>query len=276
VRKLRLNALTVQGAVDPGLRERVARARRLLSWAFGWLPGAVVVACAGMAVVAAVGRQRVGWWLVLPVVGALVPFVIGKVTRVDPPRWPHTTFLTAAGQLVFGAIPAYGIAAGTANAAALPLFLLAWANVIAGIPVCRAAYRALMLPLAPALGSLPLDLRFGVRVAIEQADTITTGVTVGLTHVVAHARRHVPNSQGNPAEIAVPLGHITAVRPVVLDAIRPWLSLSDGTRLLATPGPAVALRTPTGEFLVPTDDAGQLAEIIRRRCALASPRRWPL
>lgn len=128
----------------------------------------------------------------------------------------------------------------------------------------------------PALGSLPLDLRFGVRVAIERADTVTTGVTVGLTHVVAHARRHVPNSRGNLAENAVPLGNITAVRPVVLDAMRPWLSLSDGTRLPATPGPAVALRTPTGEFLVPTDDAGQLAEIIRRRCALASPRRWPL
>jgi hypothetical protein len=54
--------------------------------------------------------------------------------------------VTAAGQLVFGAIPAYGLPAGTAGAAALPLFLLAWANVITGIPVCRAAYRTLMLP----------------------------------------------------------------------------------------------------------------------------------
>ncbi|OLF07542.1 hypothetical protein BLA60_26845 [Actinophytocola xinjiangensis] len=246
-------------------------ARARLAWAFTWLPGAVVLACAGMVALAAL--DDFAWWQVLPVIGALVPFLACQAANPPPPRWPHTAFLTAAGQLLLGAIPAYGVAAATAAGPALPLFLIAWIGLIASIPLARGALKALMSPLTPDLGATPLTLRFGVRTAIERADTITTGVTLGLTHLVAHARRHAAYSRGNPTEIAVPLGEILGVRPVVLPAMLPWLSLSDGTRLLATAGPAVELATRSGEFLIPTDDAALLTELIARRCAFAGQTR---
>lgn len=257
--------MRVPAGLPPTLRERFVAARSRLAWAFTWLPGAVVVACAAMALVAAVGRERFDWWLVLPVVGALLPFVACQVARVEPPRWPRTAFLTSAGQLLLGAIPSYGMAAATASVPALPLFLLAWASLIAAVPVARGAYLRLMTPLTPELGSTPLELRFGVRTAVERADTITTGVTVGLTHVVAHARRHAGYTFGSPNQVTVPLREIVGVHVVAVPTTRPWLSLADGTRLLATPGPAVELRTPAGGFVIPTDDAPLLAGLISRR-----------
>lgn len=261
----------VPDGLSPALRARLAGSRARLAWAFTWLPGAVVLACAAMVIIAAVEQAEFEWWLVLPVLGALLPFVICQVARVEPPRWPHTAFLTAAGQLLLGGIPAYGMAAAAgASGPALPLFLLAWGSLIAALPVARSAYSRLMTPPTPELGALPLELRFGVRTAIERADTITTGLTVGLTHVVAHARRHVPYSSGNPNQVAISLRELVDVRPTTLPAMRHWLSLADGTPLLATPGPAVELRTRTGEFVVPTDDAALLAELIRTRCSALS------
>lgn len=259
--------MRVPAGASPALRARLDGVRSRLAWTFTVMPAAVVVACAAMVAIAAATQGRFDWWLALPVAGALVPFVVSQVAHVEPPRWPHTAFLTAAGQLLLGAVPAYGMAAATASGPALPLFLLAWASLIAAIPLARGAYVRLLTPPTPELGVLPLELRFGVRTAIERADSITTGVTVGRTHVVAHARRHVPYSRGNPTQVAVALAEITGVRVVALPAMVPWLSLTDGTRLLARPGPAVELTTRGGRFAVPTDDAAMLAELIGRRCS---------
>lgn len=259
-----LNSLTIPSPLDPVLRERVGRARTRLSIAFTLLPGAVVLACVGMVIAAAVGGGF-RWWLLIPVVGSAVPFVVLQVGRFEPPAWPVAAFFASAGQVIFGGIPGYGFAAETAEQIALPLFLIPWLNVFASVPLSASAYKILMLPLIPELGSLPVELRLGARVAMAHSDSITTGVTVTMTDVIAHARRHVPNSTGSPNQITVPLREISAVDLVLLDAFQPWLALADGTMLATTPGPAVALRTRTGVFVIPSDDAHKIAEIVHRR-----------
>lgn len=260
-----LNSLTIPGPLDPVLRDRVRRARTRLFLAFTALPGAVVLACVGMVIAAAVGEGGFRWWLLIPVVGSLIPFVILQVGRFQPPAWPVAAFFAAAGQVVFGAIPGYGFAAETAEHLALPLFALAWVNVFVSVPLSASAYKILLLPLIPELGSLPVELRLGARVAMSHADSITTGVTITTADVVAHARRHVPNSTGSPNQITVPLREISAVELVLLDDFQPWLALADGTMLATTPGPAVALRTRSGTFVIPSDDAHKIAEIVHRR-----------
>ncbi|PWW61843.1 hypothetical protein [Actinokineospora spheciospongiae] len=245
--------------VEPGLAVRWRRSRALLAAAFGWVPGAVVLACVAMALV---GDRPVGWWSVLPVVGALVPAVVPLAVRVDPPSWAKVAWLGAAGSLVLGAFPAYGVAGGVA---ALPFFLVAWVALPTGFLLGRGAYRALMLPLVAELGSTDLEVRVGVRIAVEHADLITAGATVGRTHLVLHARRHVPNSAGSPAEVAVPWGGVLGVHVELLAQLRPWLSLADGTPLLARPGPVVVVRTARGAVLIPSDDARQVAGIVDRR-----------
>lgn len=201
-------------------------------------------------------------WSAVAVFGAAIPLIWAVAGKFEPPTWGKTALLVGAGQLILGAIPAYGLSASSAT---LPLFLLAWVSLFAGLPLATSAYRTLTLPLVAELGSIALELRFGVRVSISHADTITCGVTVGATHVVGHARRHAPYSAGSPAQVAVPLAAIQDVRVVLLSTPQPWLALADGTALHTTPGPAVAVRTPMGEFVIPTDDASVLAEIVRRR-----------
>ncbi|MBC6449110.1 hypothetical protein [Actinokineospora xionganensis] len=224
-----------------------------------------MLACAGMVIAAAVGAGGFQWWLLIPVVGSLIPFVVLQVGRFQPPAWPVAAFFAAAGQVVFGAIPGYGFAAETAERLALPLFALAWVNVFVSVPLSASAYKILLLPLIPELGSLPVELRLGARVAMGHADSITTGVTITTADVIAHARRHVPNSTGSPNQITVPLREISAVELVLLDDFQPWLALADGTMLATTAGPAVALRTRSGTFVIPSDDAHKIAEIVHRR-----------
>ncbi|MCG8916704.1 hypothetical protein L6E12_12970 [Actinokineospora sp. PR83] len=253
-----MRSLSARG-VEPGLAARWRRSRALLAGAFGWVPGAVVLACAAMALV---GDRPVGWWSALPVLGALVPAVVLPAARVDPPSWAKVAWLGSAGQLVLGAIPAYGVAGGVA---ALPFFLVAWAALPTAFLVGRSAYRTMMLPLVAELGSTDLELRVGVRIAVERADLITAGATVGRTHLVLHARRHAPNSAGSPARVAVPWVEVLGVHVELLAQLQPWLSLADGTPLLARPGPVVVVRTARGAVLIPSDDAQAVVGIVDRR-----------
>jgi hypothetical protein len=259
-----VRSLPVVTVVDPALGRRWRSARVRLGLALGGLPGLVAVLCAGMVVIGG----RFEWWAALPVLGALVPVVVGVFVAVSPPRWVGAVVGLGAGQFVLGVLPSYAVGGGEG---VVPLlFGLFWLLLVAGIGLAHSAYRTLGTPLIPALGDTPLEIRAGARYAVLEADSIVLGVTVGRQHLTVHARRHAPLGRGlTQGQMSIPLTAIRAVRVVLLQASGPWFALSDGTRLLTTPGPAVAVEGPRGDLLIPTDDATALAELLHRRVRFA-------
>ncbi|MFC5290707.1 hypothetical protein ACFPM7_26945 [Actinokineospora guangxiensis] len=256
-----LPAVTV---VDPALGQRWRRARVRLGWALIGLPGFVAVLCAGM--VAVGGRFE--WWVGLPVLGALGPVVVGGLVAVSPPRWVGAVVALGAGQFLLGVLPSYAVGGG--DGVVPLLFGLFWVVFAVGIGLAHSAYRTLGTPLIPALGDTPLEIRVGARYAVRTADSIVLGVTVGGQHLTVHARRHAPLGRGlTQGQMSIPLTAVRAVRVVLLHSSGPWFTLSDGTDLLTTPGPAVAVEGPHGDLLIPTDDATVLAELLHRRVRFA-------
>lgn len=259
-----MRSLPVVEVSDPTLRQRWQAARTRLGLALVGLPGLVVVLCAGMVV----SRGGFEWWAALPVLGALVPASVGVFLAVSPPRWVAAVLGIGAGQFVLGVLPAYAVAGG--EGVAPLLFGLFWGVFPAGIGLAHGAYRKLGAPLIPALGDTPLEIRVGARYAVLKADSIVLGVTVGSQHLIVHARRHAPLGRGlTQGQMSVPLRAVRTVRVVALQGSGPWFALSDGTQLLTTPGPAVAVEGPRGDLLIPTDDAVVLAELLGRRVRFA-------
>jgi hypothetical protein len=252
-----LPAVTV---TDPFLRARLRGARVRLGLALLGFPGLAVLLCAGM-----VASGRWSAWAGLPVLGALAPALVGGLVTIAPPRWMVAVFGIGAAQFVFGVLPSYAMAGGTSVAAVL--FGVFWPAYVVGIGL---AYSSLGRPLIPALGDIGLEIRLGARYAVLRPDRIILGVTVGREHLAVYARRHGPLVRGlSEGGFSVPLRAVRGVRVVLLGESAPWFALSDGTPLLTTPGPAVAVAGPHGDLLVPTDEAAALAELVDRRVRFA-------
>ncbi|GAB3478328.1 hypothetical protein FB471_5556 [Amycolatopsis cihanbeyliensis] len=254
------------------LRPRWARARSYLVAGLVVCPLMFVLTCLSMMSIAVAGRG-VSWWLVLPVVGAALPaaIVLGSLRSLlyEPPRWGRAAFLTGGCQLLLGGIPGVGMAmnAGTALATtgASAVFLLQLALLVLGFVFAHRANRVLLSPPCPELGATPFTVAFRARIA--DLGLMSGSAVVAEDRVEWSARRH--KGRGGPtAHGSLTFARLRGARPTVLpDTGRwiPWLRLSDGSTVHASPGPAVLLASDTGEWMLPVTDAEQFVQLLHWR-----------
>ncbi|XVV01256.1 hypothetical protein ACQPW3_28085 [Actinosynnema sp. CA-248983] len=259
--------------VDRLLRPRWHRARTRLLWSTVVFPFPVVAICLVFLGLAAGARG----WAALPVLGAAVP-AVAAAFRVrgrgltDPPSWLRTAFLVAGCQLLLGVIPGYGIAANTASgpgaAVAGGLFALAWVCAGGSCVAAHRAHRTLLTPLVPELGATGFRLAVPARIVVTTPVLVSASVAIGVDGVEWSARFHKGRSSGPRVDFAVPFARLHDVVAVTLPpepALRPWVTLPDGTVLYAQPGPALLLRTDSGEWMVPVHDAALTRELLLSR-----------
>lgn len=267
--------LSFDPSAESQLRQRWSRSLRQVTRFSLVLPASIVLSCHAIAVVAVlIGAP---WPVVVsPVVSALPAVVLRRwfrqQTPLDPGSWLSAAFLTAAAQLVVGAIPTYGIAISSATGASRGvvtlLFALCWVLATAMCLSAHRANRTLLEPLIPELGST--DVRLSLAARVQPGDGLESAhVVVERDRVEWSVRLHRQRGNGSRrAGISVPFGQLRQVTPATLPiepAARPWLTLADGTVLEAGPGPAILLDTLDGAWLIPVHDAGLVAEVVNRR-----------
>ncbi|GGS38148.1 hypothetical protein GCM10010171_36320 [Actinokineospora fastidiosa] len=193
-----------------------------------------------------------GGWLPLLAVPVLIAVVgVGwfRAIRFRPRRWP----LRAA---VLGA--AAGIAAG---APVLPWVVCPVAAVVLGAAgwwVADKARAVVLEPYTPELADSPVEVPWQARGAR------------GLELVVGTDRISLAGGRFKTVRPAVALSGVGSVEQVMVArrATLPVPGVGE-VRVTVTPGPAVRITVPPGEWIVPTDHGREIARLVARRKALA-------
>lgn len=264
---------TADARVDRVLRPRWHLARTRLLWSAVVLPFTVVAICLVFLTLATGARG----WAAVPVLGAAVPAAVGALRLrgrgvTDPPSWLPTAFLVAGCQLLFGVIPGFGIAVNTATGAAAgvayALFASAWPCAAGSCLAAHRAHRALLTPLVPELGATGFHLSVPARIAITAPAPVSASIAIDTDGVRWSARFHKGRASGPRVDFGVPFARLRDVAAVTLPptpALRPWVTLPDGTVLYAQPGPALLLRADSAEWMVPVHDAVLIRELLLSR-----------
>ncbi|OKI32016.1 hypothetical protein A6A25_26605 [Saccharothrix sp. CB00851] len=266
--------VTGLGAVS-ALQPRWVRTRALLRWSALVLPSTVAAVCAAFAVLAG------SWWAALPAVAATLvasggAWWLRRSGLTRPPSWLPSAFLVAGCQLLLGVIPSLGLAlsstSGGGQALTGALSTAALACAVASCVLAHRANRSLTTPVVPELGATGLTLALAVRFALATPDLASARLDVEEDRLTWSARLHRGRGAGPRAEHVV---RFTDLRDVVPTALPPrstpltWLRLPDGTALYAPPGPAVLVRTTSGDWMVPVHDA-----LLVRNLVLTRRDRW--
>lgn len=267
--------MTDFGAVST-LQPRWMRTRTLLWWSAVVLPSTVAAVCAAFALLAG------SWWTALPAI-ATTSVAAGGAWRLrrrgltQPPSWLPSAFLVAGGQTLLGVIPGLGLALSStsgdiAQALAGSLFAAALACAVASCVLAHRANRSLTTPLVPELGATGFTLALAVRFALTTPDLASARLDVEADRLTWSARLHRGRGAGPRAEHIVHFADLRDVAPTTLPP-RPtpltWLHLPDGTALHAPPGPAVLVRTTSGDWMIPVHDA-----LLVRNLVLTRKDRW--
>ncbi|SER98686.1 hypothetical protein [Actinokineospora terrae] len=193
----------------------------------------------------------VGGWLP----GLVVPAVLlglgawyFRSRRFRPRRWPVAgAVLGAAGGSYLGAISPW------LSPAAVLFGLGGWV-------VARRARESVLEPYTPELADSPVEVPWQARGA------------KGLELLVAHDRITLSGGRG-PFRLVRPMVALSGVGTVeqVMVARRATLPVPGvgELRVTVTPGPAVRITVPPGEWIVPTDHGREIARLVARRKELA-------
>lgn len=260
------------------LRPRWDRTRRHLAVSLA-MPVSVTVFCAGMLGLAATGLGAYPWPVLALLLAAAAPAAVYAGTLrgrgvLVPSDWPRTAFVVGGVQLLVAVIPCAGIA--TANASATgkvlagALFVLCWVCLAVSVVTARRALQALLSPLVPELGATRFTVPVGVRFALTAHELVSARLAIEPDRLVWMVRSHRGRGTGPGAGGVFPfaiLRQVTAVELPGTPDLHPWVTLPNGTTLYAQPGPALVLRTGSGQWMVPVHDAVALAALIdlRRR-----------
>jgi hypothetical protein len=265
--------------VEPVLQPRWSITRRHLMLSMA-MPGLVVVLCAVMLALTVGAPGGFPGWASVLLLGALAPAVafawwLRRGGVAEPAGWVRAAVVVPGVQLILGVIPCLGVAttAGSGSGAAVAgvLFALTWVCGAVCVVAARRAQRALLTPIVPELGATAFALTVAVHFVLATPALVSARLEIGADHLGVTARLHRGRSAGPRVELTVRFAELHQVTPTVLDgepALRPWLTLPDGTILYAQPGPALLLSHASGRQTVPVHDALVLAGLIDRRYRL--------
>lgn len=192
----------------------------------------------------------------LPLVVAPASLLVAAVAcfrarRFQPRRWavPAAVFGALSGVVVGVAPPALGWLVGPVAAAALGG---------AGWFVAARACRAVLEPYTPELADSQVEVAWQARGAR------------GLELLVGTDRITLAGSRFRTVRPAVALSGVGAVEQVMVSrrATLPVPGVGE-LRVTVTPGPAVRISVPPGEWIVPTDHGREIARLVARRKELA-------
>jgi hypothetical protein len=151
------------------------------------------------------------------------------------------------------------------------LFLPAmWLGMVLGVGLARYAERVLLVPVVPELADTQYELFFRLR------GLRLTTLTVGTESVTIQGRAMLRNRSGlNPSDLGrtYPLTAITGVHEVSLTGLeRLKYPITLPIPPIGTAGPAVILQASGEDWVLPTDQAETLVQLLNRRIASAQPR----
>ncbi|WP_145804850.1 cytochrome d ubiquinol oxidase subunit II [Kribbella amoyensis] len=204
-------------------------------------------------------------WLgaVIPVAMLAAGLVLRRRHRYQPQLWGVVGAL-------FGAIAGLVL---TLFPVALGVYWLAflflpgmWLGMVIGVALARYAERVLLVPLEPGLADTPYELGFRLRGV--RLTTLTLGkstVSIKGQPVLRAARSGLTSDDLGRT---YPLSKVTGVFEVELSgAERLKFPISLPYAPIGTAGPAVILQASGQDWVLPTDQAATLAEMLNRRIA---------
>ena len=208
-----------------------------------------------VAVIAATGPAAAWIGCVVPLGMLALGFVLRRRHRYRPRWWVGVAGLF--GGLTGLMVTLFPLAVGAWWPAvlALPALIL---GVVAGLALARAADRALLVPFVPELASTPYELVFRLR-GIPLA-----AVLVGADDVTIQSRP-VPRSEQQSR--SYPLTAITGSHEFSLSGAERLKFPIAVTHAVATPGPAVILQANGEDWVLPTNQAGTLIDVLTVRRA---------
>lgn len=187
--------------------------------------------------------------VVLPVVLALVGVAWFRAIRFRPRRWPVRAAVL-------------GVAAGAVIGVGCGSWLIGVAAALAlgagGWWVADKARAIVLEPYTPELADSPVEVPWQARGAR------------GLELVVGTDRISLAGGRFKTVRPAVALSGVGSVEQVMVArrATLPVPGVGE-VRVTVTPGPAVRITVPPGEWIVPTDHGREIARLVARRKALA-------
>ncbi|MGH3860436.1 hypothetical protein [Actinokineospora sp.] len=196
-----------------------------------------------------------GWLpgLATPALVLIAGAVYFGLRRFRPRRWPHAAVLLG---LMSGAYLGLNVPAVAWMAAPLGAVGLA----LLGFTLADRARRQVLLPYTPDFADSPVEVPWPAR-----------GAT-GLELLVGADRITLIGSRGRlrTARPAVDFDDVGAVEQVMV-ARRATLHVPGVGELnvTVTPGPAVRIAVPPGEWILPTDQGRDIARLVARRKELA-------
>ncbi|GAA2984404.1 hypothetical protein LV75_005454 [Actinokineospora diospyrosa] len=206
---------------------------------------------AGGPVAGGVATAVLGGWLpglVVPVLLLAAGVAYFRSRRFRPRRWPTA-----------GAV--LGALSGAYLATTTPwLSPTAVLFGLGGWVVARRARESVLQPYTPELADSPVEVPWQARGAR------------GLELLVSHDRITLSGGRG-PFRLVRPMVALSGVGSVeqVMVARRATLPVPGvgELRVTVTPGPAVRITVPPGEWIVPTDHGREIARLVARRKELA-------
>jgi hypothetical protein len=234
--------------VAVALAARWHRARTFVLISMVGVPLMLGLLCLGFALLPHLQATEVPWWSVIPVItasaaGLALVVWLRHDGLADPASWFPATVLMTGTQLFLGVIPGFGIAVRTATGTAVAVkALLALGVLSAGSAwsLARKACRALLASPVAELGSTPFRLVF--RSSFSR-------IVVGADRVDWAFR-----DGGGRLDAGVSFRHLHDVSVTVK-------STSEGDQL------ALVLRTSSGTWAVPAEEAVVVCELLRLRKA---------
>ncbi|WP_350279872.1 hypothetical protein [Kribbella sp. HUAS MG21] len=232
------------------MESRHRRVQRLVGAAYLGIPVLLLVAVAG---IATTGPAAAWIGCVVPVALLAVGVVLWRRHRYLPRWWAGVAGLF--GGLAGLTVTLFPLAVGVWWPAilALPALIV---GTVAGLALARAADRALLVPFVPELAGTPYELVFRLRgvplaAVLVGADTITIQ-----SHPVPRSEQQVRT---------YPLSKITGTYEFSLSGVERLRFPIAVSHAVASEGPAVILQADGEDWVLPTNQAGVLIDVLTER-----------
>jgi hypothetical protein len=205
--------------------------------------------------------------------GAVVPLallalgasLVGR-HRYQPQRWRATSAFIGAVAGLFLTLAPYFL-----GSESLVFFLLAvlstwWIGLLAGVAVAAYAERVLLVPVDPELADTPYQLVFRLR-GLWRTTLVLGTDTVGIQSVPRKFRGVTPDDLGR----TYPLAKVTGIHEVSLTGSeRLRFPIALPAPAVRTAGPAVILQVAGDDWVLPTNLAPSLTQLLQHRVDGAS------
>ncbi|GAA1573917.1 hypothetical protein GCM10009742_16110 [Kribbella karoonensis] len=206
-----------------------------------------------VAVIASRGTAAAWFGCVVPLAMLVFGFVLRRRHRYQPRWWTGVAGLF--GGLTGLMVTLFPLAVGVWWPAilALPGLIV---GAVAGLALARTADRALLVPFDPELAGTPYELVFRLR------GVPLAAVLVGADQVTVQSH---PVPRGEHQSRRYPLSAVTGTHEFALSGAERLKFPIAVTHATATPGPAVILQANGDDWVLPTNQATTLIDVLTVR-----------